>query len=138
MQRTLGHDKLARRIVPGHIVGVYIVRALLVVYRLQLEARMVVGQDVREPILRPVTRQVGKGARLVAAHMLQLLELFAEPEIGVGRHQSIVFSKVLDQNGPIRLDHAVRQRHVIVGSRLLRRLSDQPASLPHEDQRGED
>lgn len=78
VQRALRDDELARRVVARHVVGVDVVRALLVVHRLQLEARVVVRQDVGEAVLGPVAWQVRRGARLVAPYVLQLLELLAE------------------------------------------------------------
>ena len=62
---------------------------------------MIVGQDVGEPVLGSVDRQVSSCAHLVAANMLQLLILLAEPEVRVRRHDPVVLSKVhqLDRSG---------------------------------------
>lgn len=76
----LRDDELARRVVSGHVVGVDVVGALLVVDGLQLVARVVVGQDVGEAVLGPVAGQVRRRARLLAPHVLQLLELLAKPK----------------------------------------------------------
>jgi hypothetical protein len=75
----LRHDELSRRIVTGHIIGVNVVRAFVVVDRLQLEARVVVGKNVGETILGTIAWQISERTRLVAANVLQFLELFAKP-----------------------------------------------------------
>lgn len=82
MQGALRHDKLARRVVARHIVGIDVVRALVVVDRLQLEARVVVGEDVCESVLGAIAWKVGESARLVTSDVLQLFKLLAEPEHG--------------------------------------------------------
>lgn len=98
-----------------HVVGVDVVRALLVVHRLQLEARVVVGQDVGESVLGSVAGQVGERAGLVPTHVLQLLELFAEAEVRVGGHQPVVVGEVLDSDGARGLDDGVGEGHVVIG-----------------------
>lgn len=55
--------------------------------------------------------------------MLQLLELLAETEVRIGRHQAIMLRKVLYQYGPILFDDAVRQGHIVIGARVLRGLA---------------
>lgn len=78
MKRSLRDDELARRIVAGHIIGVDVIGALVVVDRLQLESRVVVWKDVCEAILRTVAWQIGERAGLVTSNVLQFLELFAK------------------------------------------------------------
>lgn len=78
MQRPLRHDELSRRVVARHIISVDVIGALVVIDRLQLKARVVVGKNVGETILGAVTWQVSKRARLVAPNVLQLLEFFAK------------------------------------------------------------
>lgn len=55
MQRSLCDDELARRIVTRHVVGVDVIGAFIVVDGLQLESRMVVGEDVGEAVFRTIT-----------------------------------------------------------------------------------
>lgn len=62
-----------------HVVSVNVVGAFLVVDGLQFVTAVVVRQDVREPVLGTVHGQVGRSAWLLPTHVLQLLELFAEP-----------------------------------------------------------
>lgn len=96
VQRPLRDDELTWRVVTRHVVGVDVVAAvLLVVRRLQLEARVVVRQDVGEAVLGPVHGQVGRRACLLSPHVLQLLKLLAETEVRVGRHDAVVLAKVL-------------------------------------------
>ena len=70
---------------------------------------MVVRKDVGEPVLGSVHRQVCRGARLVPPDVFQLLELLAEPEVAVGRHDPVVLSEVLQLDWPGGLNHRVRQ-----------------------------
>ncbi len=65
-----------------NVVGVDVVGAFLVVGRLELEPRMVVGQNVGEPILGPVARQVGSRARLVPSNVLQFFVLLRKSVTG--------------------------------------------------------
>ena len=109
VERPLGDDELPRGVEPGHEVGVDVVTALVVVARLELDPRVVVWQDVGEPVLGPVARQVGGGARLLPADVLQLLVLLREPEVGVSRHDPVVLGKVLQLDGLRSLDDAVRK-----------------------------
>lgn len=80
MQGALRHDELARRVVARHIVGVDVVGALVIVDRLQLKARVVVGEDVGESVLGAIARQVGECAGLITSDVLQLFKLLAESE----------------------------------------------------------
>ena len=100
MERALRYDKLPLRVESGHKVAVDVVGALLVIGGLQLDAAVVVGQNVGEPVLGPVARQVGGRAGLVPPDMLELLVLLAEPEVAVGRHDAVVLSKVLQLDRP--------------------------------------
>lgn len=50
MEWPLRNNELARRIVTGHVVGVDIVGAFVVVDRLQLKSRVVVGKNVCETV----------------------------------------------------------------------------------------
>lgn len=61
-----------------HIISIDVVGSFVIVHRLQFEARMIVWQNIGKSILRTIAWQVGKGAWLIAAHVLQLLELFAK------------------------------------------------------------
>lgn len=54
MQRALRDDEFARRVVARHVVGVDVVGAFVVIDRLQLETRVVVGKNVGEAVLGPV------------------------------------------------------------------------------------
>ena len=54
-------------------VGVDVVRAVDVVERQQLDPRLVVRQDVGEPVLGAVALQLGVFTALLATHELQLL-----------------------------------------------------------------
>lgn len=63
-----------------HIISIDVVGSFVIVHRLQFEARMIVWQNIGKSILRTIAWQVGKGAWLIAAHVLQLLELFAKSE----------------------------------------------------------
>ena len=74
-------DKLPRRIVPRHEVGVDEIRSLLVVRGLQLDPAVVVGEDVGEPVLGAVHGEVGGDAGHVTTNVLQLLVFFGEPVI---------------------------------------------------------
>ena len=105
----MGHDELPGRVESGHKVGVDVVATLVVVARLKLDSRVVVRQDVGEPVLGPVARQVGGRACLLPADVLQLLVLLGEPEVRVGRHDAVVFGKVFELDRLRRLDDAVRK-----------------------------
>lgn len=82
MQGALRDDKLARRIVTRHIIRVDVVGALVVVDGLQLEARVVVGKDVRESVLGTIAWKVSERAGLVTSDVLQLFKLLAESKRG--------------------------------------------------------
>ena len=56
---------------------------------------MIVRENVGESVLGTVDRQVSCSTGLVSPNMFQLLELLAEPEVTVGRHDPVVLSKVL-------------------------------------------
>ena len=101
VERTLGHDKLPLGVEAGDEVGVDVVAPVLVVGGLELDPAVVVGEDVGEPVLGSVHRQVRGSAQLVPAHVLQLLVLLAEPEVAVGRHDPVVLGEVLqlDRSG---------------------------------------
>ena len=113
VERSLCDDKLPGRVVARHKVGVDKVRPLFVVCGLQLDPGVVVRQDVGEPVFGPVDRHVRRRARLLAAHVLQLLVLFGEPEVRVGRHDAVVLGKVLQLHRLGRLHHRVGQRDVV-------------------------
>lgn len=55
MKRSLGDNELTRRIVTRHVIGVDVIGAFVVVDGLQLESRMVVGEDVGEAVFRTIT-----------------------------------------------------------------------------------
>lgn len=95
MQRPLRYNKLPRRVVTGYVVSVNIIRALFVVNWLQFESRMIEGQNVGEAILGPVAREISKSAGLVWNHVLQLIEFFAESQIRVCGHNSVVVREVI-------------------------------------------
>ena len=94
MKRTLGYDELPLGVVAGYEVGVDVVAALLVVRGLELDPTVVVGQDVGEPVLGPVDRQIRGRAVLVTTNVLQFLVLLAEPEVAICGHDTIVFSEI--------------------------------------------
>lgn len=83
VQRPLCDDEFTWGIVTRHVVCVYVIGALFVVDGLELEAAVVVRQDVGETILRTIAWQVCCSARLVTTDMFQFLELFGEPEVRV-------------------------------------------------------
>jgi hypothetical protein len=56
MQRPLSHDKLSRGIVARYIIGVDVIGSFVVVDGLQLEARMIVREDVGKTIFGTITR----------------------------------------------------------------------------------
>ena len=60
--------------------------------RLQLDARVVVGQDVGKSVLGPVHRDVGRRARLVPTNVLQLLVLLRKPKYESRINDSIFIS----------------------------------------------
>ena len=70
---------------------------------------MIVRKNVGEPVLGSVNRQVSGSTRLVSTNMFQLLELLAEPEVAVGRHDPVVLGKVLELDWSGRLDDRVRE-----------------------------
>ena len=60
----------------------------------------------------PVDWKVSCTAGLVATHVLQLLELLAEPEVAVGRHDPVVLPKVLQLHRSRCLDDRVGKTHL--------------------------
>lgn len=54
VQRALRDDEFTWRVVARHVVGVDVVGAFVVIDRLQLETRVVVGKNVGEAVLGPV------------------------------------------------------------------------------------
>jgi len=53
---------------------------------------VIVGQNVGESVLGSVDGDVCGHAGLVPAHVLQLLVLLGEAEVGVGRHDAVVLT----------------------------------------------
>ena len=51
-------------------------------------------------------------AWLVSTHVLQHLELLAEPEVTVSRHDPEVLAQILQLLGPRGLDDRVRKTHL--------------------------
>ena len=113
MQRSLSYDEFAGGVVTGNKVGVDEIGPFLVVRRLQLDARMVVWQNVGESVLGTVDRHVGCRAWLFASDMLQFLVFLGETEVRVGRHDAVVFSEVFEFDRLGRLDDGVRQGNVV-------------------------
>lgn len=72
------HDELAWRVVAGHVVGVDVIRAFVVVDGLELESRVIVGENVGKAIFGSITWQISERAWLVAANMLEFLKFFAK------------------------------------------------------------
>lgn len=108
---------------------------------------MVVGQDVGEAVLGPVAGQIRERARLVATHMFQFFEFFAESEVRIGGHQSVVIGEVFDSDRSTGLDHRVGQRHVVIGTSVRGLASRRPPppdvdddqeQNAEEDQRNQD
>lgn len=64
-----------------HIICVDVVRPFVVINWLQLESRVVVGENVGEAILRTIARQIGKCARLVTSNMFKLFKFFTKSEM---------------------------------------------------------
>ena len=108
VERTLSHYELPLGVEPGHEAGVDVVASLLVISRLELDPAVVVGEDVGEPVLGSVHRQVRGSAQLVPANVLQLLVLLAEPEVAVGRHDPVVLGEVLQFDRSGGLNDGVR------------------------------
>ena len=96
-----------------HKVGIDKITALFVVSGLQLDPGVVIRQDVGEPVLGPVDRDVRRGARFVPPHVLELLVLLGEAEVGVCGHDAVVLGKVLELHGPGRFDHGLRDGLVV-------------------------
>ena len=113
MQRTLGDDKLPGRIKSGNKVGVNVVAALVVVAGLELDPGVVVGQNIGEPVFRPVARKIGRAARFFSSDVFQFFVLLGKAEVGVGGHDPVVFGEVFELDGLGGLDDAVRQRDVV-------------------------
>ena len=134
MERALGHDELPLGVETWYEVGVDVVAAVLVVARLQLHPAVVVRQDVGEPaqkylsvevknifnenvkcivpVLGPIDGEVRGGAGLVPAHVLELLELLAKPEVAVRGHDAVVLGEVLALHRPGCFDHRIRKAHL--------------------------
>ena len=70
---------------------------------------MIVRKNVGESVLGSVDRQVSSSTGLIPPNMFQLLELLAEPEVAVRRHDPVVLSKVLQLDWSRRLDDGVRK-----------------------------
>lgn len=56
-----------------NVGGVHIVRSVIIVGRFQLHPRVIIGQDVGEPILGPVRGQIGRHAALAQTDGAQIL-----------------------------------------------------------------
>ena len=109
VQRTLGHDKLSLRVESRDEVGVDVVAAVLVVGGLELHPAVVVRKNVGEPVLGPVDRKIRRRTRLVTAHVLQFLELLAEPEVAVSGHDPVVLREVFQLDWSRGLDDGIRK-----------------------------
>ena len=64
------------------------------------------------PVFGPIDGEVRSGAGLVAAHVFELLELLAEPEVAVRGHDAVVLGKVLALHRPGGFDHRIRKAHL--------------------------
>ena len=64
------------------------------------------------PVFGPIDGEVRSGAGLVAAHVLELLELLAEPEVAVRGHDAVVLGKVFALHRPGGFNHRVRKAHL--------------------------
>lgn len=53
-----------------NVIGIDVVGALFIVDRLELEPTVIVWENIREAILRPVAGQVRRGAGLIPADVL--------------------------------------------------------------------
>ena len=61
------------------------------------------------PVLWPIHWQICCGTQLISPNVLELLVLLAESEVGVGGHDAVVLSKVLQLYWTRRLDDRVRK-----------------------------
>jgi len=94
VQRSLCDDKFSFGIESWHKTSVDEIAPLFIIRGLKFDPTVVVRQDICEPILGPIYWQVRSSAQLVPTNMLEFLVFFAESEVAVSRHDSIMFGKV--------------------------------------------